>query len=537
MSDLKEQHIADQESVSDQIELQGHILEKGDIDEYLYFDKPWYKYKHFLILHFYVFIISLTSTISGYDGSMLNGLQILEDWNDAMGHPEGAVLGALANGSVFGGIISFIFASWFSDKFGRKTSIYVGQSFTILGAILQGVSTNYTFFIWSRIILGMGFGLSTVSSPTLISELSYPKFRETCTAIYASFWYFGAIIAAWVTFGTQPIPSSYAWRIPSYLQGALPVVQVLIFWLIPESPRFLISKGKEDKARNILMKYHCGNDGTEQAHKLVEFEVKEIKAALELEEICATSSFFDFVKIPTYRKRLFILLFTGVIMQLSGNGLVSYYFTKVLDTIGITDARKQLEINGCLMIYNLIISWIAASICQYFRRRTLFLLCIGGMFISFVIWTILSARFALGGFQDTGLANGVLAMIFLFYGAYDLGANGLPMLYVTEILPYSHRAKGINIFFLANNVIVLFNGFVNPIAMDAIEWKYYIVYCCVLAVELVLVYLLYPETSGYTLEEVAKVFGDDPETSLTHLSSAPQKMVVEQVEHSTDKFV
>ncbi|EGW34642.1 uncharacterized protein SPAPADRAFT_57693 [Spathaspora passalidarum NRRL Y-27907] len=530
MADLKDNQIIDQESVSDHLDLQEHILEKGEIDQYLYLDKPWYKYKHFLILHWFVFLVTLTSTNNGYDGSMLNGLQVLDDWQHAMGHPTGAVLGALANGNTFGGLISFGFAAWFSDKFGRKTSIVVGQSFTILGAILQGASTNYAFFICARIILGAGFGLSTVSSPSLISELSYPKFRDTCTALYNTFWYFGAIIAAWVTFGTQPIPSAYAWRIPSYLQGALPLVQVLLFWWVPESPRYLISKGKDDKAREILHTFHCGNDGTEQAHRLVEFEVKEIKAALELEKVSNNASYFDFVTIPTFRRRLFLLIFTAVIMQLSGNGLVSYYLNKVLDTIGITDAKKQLEINGCLMIYNMVISWAAASVCQYLRRRTMFLSCITGMLVAYVIWTILSARFALGGFTDTSLANGVLAMIFLYYLAYDIGANGLPVLYVTEILPYSHRAKGLNVFFFSQNVILLYNGFVNPIAMDAIEWKYYIVYCCILAVELVLVYFFYVETSGYTLEEVARAFGDDPETTLTHLSSAPDKAAIEHAE-------
>ncbi|EMG45985.1 LAC12 Lactose permease [Candida maltosa Xu316] len=506
------------------------VAQKGDIDQYLYLPKAWYRYKHLSILHFGFLIISLTSTNNGYDGSMLNGLQVLDDWKNAMGNPQGGVLGALAGANTLGGLISFAFASYLSDKWGRKKAILLGQSFTILGAVLQGVSTNYAFFFCARLILGLGFGISMVSSPALVAELSYPTYRDTCTALLNCCWYFGAIIAAWITYGTQSIPNSYSWRIPSYLQGALPVVQVLFIpWLVPESPRFLISKGRDDVAREILLKYHTGNDGTVEGQRLVDFEMGEIKAALEMEKLQSNASYFDFVRIPTYRKRLFLLFFTAVIMQLSGNGLVSYYLNKVLDTIGITDAKMQLEINGCLMIYNLVMATSATFCVRFFRRRTLLLTCVGGMLICYIIWTALSAEFAIGGFKDHKLAQSVLAMIFLYYLCYSLAANGLVVLYVCEILPFQIRAKGLNIFFLSQNIILVYNSFVNPIAMDAIEWKYYIVYCCILAVEFVVVYFFYVETSGYTLEEVCRAFGDDDLAHVTNL----EKSTVEHVEKLT----
>ncbi|SGZ56505.1 CIC11C00000001741 [Sungouiella intermedia] len=135
----------------------------------------------------------------------------------------------------------------------------------------------------------------------------------------------------------------------------------------------------------------------------------------------------------------------GVMMQLSGNGLVSYYLVKVLISIGITEEKKQLQINGCLMIYNFVICSTCASVVRYFKRRTMFIACVGGMLLSFVIWTILSAINQQRDFKDKSLSRGVLAMIFFFFLFYDIGLNGLPYLYVTEILPYSHRAKGLTI--------------------------------------------------------------------------------------------
>ncbi|KAK6197041.1 putative hexose transporter [Scheffersomyces amazonensis] len=535
MSHSKVEYIRDQTdsvSISDKAQLQQELFNNDDFENYAYLDQPWWKYSHFRWLHFYVFLITLTSTSNGYDGSMLNGFQSLEIWNKHMGNPEGSVLGALSNGTTFGSIISFAVASYLSDKFGRKACIIGGLIVTIIGAILQGASYNYAFFLISRIIIGIGFSVAMCSSPSLIAELSYPSYRATCTACYNTLWYFGAIIAAWVTYGTRNINGANAWRVPSYLQGFLPLVQLSMVWMVPESPRFLISKGKSEQARRILHKYHTGSSEDERAHRLVEFEMREIEAALELEKVYSTTRFIDFVRIPTFRKRLFLIVFTAWIMQLSGNGLVSYYLNKVLDSIGITSATKQLQINGCLMIYNFFISVFAACIVYQFRRRTVFLSCISGMLVTYIIWTALSAINQKRNFEQKSLANGVLAMIFLYYLAYNFGANGLPYLYITEILPYSHRAKGINIFSVCQNIILVYNGFVNAIAMEAIEWKYYIVYCCIIAVELVVVYLFYVETYGYTLEEVAKVFGDDATTTLQVVSSPVDKLAVEHAENA-----
>ncbi|KAK6465612.1 putative hexose transporter [Scheffersomyces coipomensis] len=537
MSDSKIGYTKEQNdsiSITDKIQLQQELLNTESVDNYLYLEKSWWNYSHFRWLHFYVFLITLTSTSNGYDGSMLNGFQSLETWNKHMGYPEGSILGALSNGTTFGSIIAFATASYLSDKFGRKYCILGGLVVCVIGAILQGASYNYAFFLISRIIIGIGFSTAMCSSPSLIAELSYPPYRATCTACYNTLWYFGAIIAAWVTYGTRNIDGNAAWRVPSYLQGFLPLVQLSFVWMVPESPRFLISKGRNEQARKILHKYHTGSSDDERAHRLVDFEMREIEAALELEKIYSTSRFVDFIKIKTFRKRLFYILFTAWIMQLSGNGLVSYYLNKVLDSIGITSPTKQLQINGCLMIYNFFISIFAACVVYKFKRRTVFLSCISGMLLTYIIWTALSAVNQKTNFEHKGLANGVLAMIFLYYLAYNFGANGLPYLYITEILPYSHRAKGINLFSVAQNIILVYNGFVNAVAMEAIEWKYYIVYCCILACELVIVYFTYVETYGHTLEEVARVFGDEPTTHFPQASSQVEKLEVEHAENTSD---
>jgi MFS family permease len=101
-----------------------------------------------------------------------------------------------------------------------------------------------------------------------------------------------------------------------------------------------------------------------------------------------------------------------------------------------------------------------------------------------------------------------LAMIFVDSFFYGVAMQGLPYLYFTEIVPYYLRAKGLNIAYISMNVAIVFNGYVNPIAMDAIGWRYYIVWICLIATWLILAYILYPETKGRSLETVGEVFGE-----------------------------
>lgn len=514
-------------SVDDKNLLQDSELDVADMR----LDKrPWYKVSHLRMMTFAVFVLTLSSTTAGYDGSIMNGLQSLSHWQSEMDQPTGDRLGHLANGVNFGCILGVTVAPWMCDRFGRKKVVFLGSAIVIIGAILQGLSNSYGFFLVSRIILGVGCVISSVAAPILISEIAYPLHREASTFAYNVCWYLGAVIAAWVTYGTRNINSNYSWKIPSYLQGAMPLVQVMCIMFVPESPRFLVKKRKIEEADRILRKYHIGNSENPLDLAMVQFELSEIEAAIAADQVASQSSYLDFVKLTRFRKRLFLVFFVGVMMQLSGNGLVSYYLVQVLESIGITTTKKQLEINGCLMIYNFVICLFLTNFVSNFKRRAMFLTGCAGMLTSYVIWTILSALNQQQNFENKSLGNGVLAFIFLYYLCYNIGLNGLPYLYLTEILPYSHRAKGMNIFNFVVYTILIYNGYVNTIAMDAIGWKYYIVYCCINAAELVVVFFVFPETSGYTLEEVGQVFGDNvPDISNKSLEAKPATQHIEDV--------
>lgn len=466
---------------------------------------PWFRKRHLVLLNLAMIIPYLSSTTSGYDGSMLNGLQSMKQWQDFFHHPLGTRLGSLANGTIFGSVLAFPIAPWLCDHTGRRFPIFSGSALLVVGAIIQCAAQNYGMFLAARMIIGFGGLIAAEASPMLVTELAYPSHRSVLTAYYNTFWYLGALLAAWITYGTYFMGpgQSWSWRIPSLLQGALPLIQCIFVYLIPESPRYLVTRGRHDQARRVLVKYHAGGD---ENSRLVDFEMKEIRLQIEASKKMGRAGYRDFLKGKGNRRRLFLISFTPVMMQLSGNGLVGYYLHLVLDSVGLTSDPQQLQINGGLMVFNFICSVALASTVEVAGRRRLFLISTFGMLTSYLIWTVLSAINQQRDFKDAGLGRGVVAMIFLYYLSYNTGLNGPPWLYITEVLPTSLRAKGSNIAQFVNTCVLIYNGYANPVAMTAIGWRYYIVFCCVIAVEFVVVYLFYPETKGRSLEEVALIF-------------------------------
>ena len=489
------------------------------------YDKKWYTLKHFQRLMLVIFVISLTSCNNGYDGSLLNSLYTETDFNNAIGNVSGSILGALTNGYVFGCLLSFGVSAKMNDKLGRKKCLIICNIIMIIGVIIQscagawrhnGYPANYTkrdvlgMMIAARIVLGFGSGVIQLSAPALIAELAYPDpvARSIQINYYNSNWYLGAVVAAWISFGVKNVSDHWSWRIPTILQCLFAVLQlVLVPWIVPESPRWYVSQGRFEEAREVLNDLHAGH--MENGQDLIEYEMTEIQMAIEQEKLAAKTNYKDLFRTKANLKRMWIICWVAVFMQLSGNGLVSYYLSKVLNSIGYTSTNEQLIINAGLMIYNLGVSVIQSFwLVPWVKKRVLLMkLSVGGMLLSYVIWTILSAKATQNDFQNKALGKAVLAFIFLYYFFYNLGLNGLPFTYATEILPYTIRAKGLSVFTLVQFIVMIYNGFVNPIAMDAIDWKYYIVYVCILAVEFVICFS-FIETSGRTLEEVADVFGD-----------------------------
>lgn len=234
--------------------------------------------------------------------------------------------------------------------------------------------------------------------------------------------------------------------------------------------------------------------------------MKQIEENLKAEsEALSETSYFDLVRGPANRKRTLIAAIVGFFAQWNGAGVVSYYITLVLNTIGITKTRDQALINGLLQVFNWLAAVLAGALMvDRIGRRKLFLISTAGMCMAYVIWTALTSHFTRTLDQHAGHA--VVAFIFIYYFFYDIAWSPLLMAYPVEIFQFTLRARGVSVTYGTTFIGLIIGQFVNPIAMSKIGWKYYIVFCCILFVLFFVIYFLFPETKGRTLEEIAEIF-------------------------------
>ncbi|RDW66628.1 hypothetical protein BP5796_09377 [Coleophoma crateriformis] len=483
---------------------------------------PWYKKSHLRRLNFSIATLVLFSASSGYDGSLMNGLQALPQWQEFMGNPSGAWLGFINASASLGTFTAYPCVAWVCNKYGRKRSIAIGYIFVILGTVLQTTAKSSGQFVVARYCIGQASAWWGGSAPLLITEIAYPSHRGILTAMYNTGWYVGSLLAAWITFGTRNYANSWAWRIPSVAQIFIPAIQILGFLMAPESPRFHTAKGEMEAARQILTKYHAGGEDTE----LVRYEMAEIEHSIVTEqESNRSSSYMDMFKTPGNRRRLYISVTLGIAAQWNGVGVVSYYLSLVLETAGIKDLTQQTTINGCLQIWNLIFAVGAAFSVDRIGRRSLWLTSCMGMLASYILITALSGSFATTGSAPTGIA--VIPCLFVYYAFYDIAFTPILVSYIAEIWTYQLRAKGMAVMQCVTYIAIFFNTFVNPIGLGSIGWKYYIVFAVILVFITINAYFFYPETGGHSLEEIALIF-DGPS------SSAPRREFVETLHHKGD---
>ncbi|KAM0212560.1 hypothetical protein ACHAPQ_004927 [Fusarium lateritium] len=444
---------------------------------------PWYRCPARRQLYLLLFPAAVCSyATSGYDGSLLNAFQTVSHFDEYFDSPRGSKLGLMSAIMSLGSICSTPFAPLVADRYGRRWGITIGSVVMIIGSIIQALSINLTMFIISRFLLGFGLSFATTAAPSLVTELSHPKDRVTITAICNTCWSVGSIVAAWITFGTRNIDSNWSWRLPSFFQMAPSVLQLATIWFVPESPRWLVSKDRDSEALDALKRYHGNGEETE----LVKLEYQEIRSAIDLER----------------------------------------YLARIMDSVGITNKDTQALVNGILNVYNFALALTTAFFVERLGRRILFRLSTVGMLAVFIAWTIASARFHDTGASAAGIA--VMVLIFLYGAFYNIGLSPLAVAYSVEILPFSIRAKGMATYVFSTKAAVFVNQYVNPVGLDSIGWKYYLVYVAILALESFIAYGWFVETKGKALEEIAILFDKDEANGI--LASKDDKIPIAETQ-------
>ncbi|TLD25560.1 hypothetical protein PspLS_05522 [Pyricularia sp. CBS 133598] len=481
----------------------------------------WTKEPGLRQLYFYAVVLCVASATTGYDGMLFNSVQAFDTWKDYFGNPQGQMLGLLGALYQIGSMISIFFVPFFTDHFGRKVPIVIGCVIMIVGAVLQGCCQNLATFMGGRIMLGFGNSFTQLASPMLLTEICHPQHRGRLTTVYNCLWNVGAFVVAWLSFGTNYIPSEWSWRIPCIIQGLPSLIQLTFIYWVPESPRYLIAKDKHDQALEMLAKYHGNGDAQ---HPTVQFEYHEIKETLKLElEHKNASNYSEFLRTKGNRYRLAILISLGIFSQWSGNAIISNYVAVLYDTAGVKGSTDKLGLSGGQTILSTIVSITMALLVDRVGRRPMFLASTGGMFFTFIFWTLTA-----GLYEEKGLDGARFAMIFFIWVHgifYSLAWSGLLIGYAIEVLPYKLRAKGLMIMNVCVQASLTLNVYANPLAFEHFTghlWKLYLIYTCWILGEVIFVYFMYVETRGPTLEELAKIIdGDQAEVAHVDLDSKP----------------
>ncbi|CAJ2509069.1 Uu.00g140950.m01.CDS01 [Anthostomella pinea] len=400
------------------------------------------------------------SATGGYDGSMLNGLNILPSYTDYF--QLTAATTGLNTASVFlGATIGTLSSGIITDRLGRRPAIFWASVITLLGIVIQTAAQNIAIV--------------------------------------------GALIAAGITLGTGQWQSTWAWRLPSLIQGIFSVLCIFILPFVPESPRWLVHEGFFEYARISVAQTNSNSDLSDPVAITV---YKEILDTLEWEKKEGrTMSPLEIVKTPTARKRLLIGMSAGPFSCIAGNIIASYYLGAELATAGITDSTDQLKANVVLNVWCLACALGGTHLAARWGRKptaltsqTLLIICL------FVIGGLTKKYSDDPDNATQSLVYGDVAVMFLFQGFYSIAWTPLLYLYPPEIMNYSIRANGLAFSAFMLNVLACVFVFIMPIGLENIGWKMYMVNGSWDVVIAVLIAVFWVETKGRTLEEIDAIF-------------------------------
>jgi hypothetical protein len=311
--------------------------------------------------------------------------------------------------------------------------------------------------------------------------------------MFNTFYFVGAMVVSWVTYGTLNIQTSYAWRIPIYLQCFAAGVVLVAAPFIPESPRWLLAHGHREKARNMLAKYH--GEGNPES-PIVKLEMEEMTADIDLEG--RDKVWWDYRPLFNTREaraRLICVVGMAFLGQWAGNGAVTYFLpgrcepppvhenrylkgVAMLDQAGIKSSREQILYNAILNTLAYPCGAFAALfIAGRFGRRQIFITASLIFAVEFVIITTLTGIYSAPQYlahPNTSASRATVAFIFLFRLTYSLTITPLHPVYPVECFAFESRAKGEGFFTIADGSTSVFNTYVTPIGLkNAREYMQY----------------------------------------------------------------
>ncbi|WWC96625.1 hypothetical protein V866_003497 [Kwoniella sp. B9012] len=488
----------------------------------------WYENRGKLKLNFFLSIVAVGMLLNGYDGSLISGLQASDAWQADVGYPDGVKLGLLNACGSFSGIAVGPIITYIDEHFGRRWGIRFYGVTILLGSIIgciAGVSgaNGYALFCVGRVIIGFGLTSFLMTSLIVVQEISHPRSRSTVAHSWNSWYILGLFIEGWVIFGCVGyMQGSWSWRIPYIIQVGFALYILIAVQFVPETPRWLYAHGRQDEAFQFMVTYHGNGDPQDP---LVLFEFEEMKNAINQEQEAKAEKWSTIFSGRSNRHRLGLATLMPFLFNLSGASILYLYYTIVFDQVGITDPTTQTGIAAGLNGFTWICQIAAVYAGKFIGRRQIvlytwpwLLLCLIGLCVSGAVYSNTGEVS-----KSAGIAT--VSLVWIYQGFFNFAC---PVIYsyASEVQTYSMRSKGLLVWNTVYQLQGAYVAWVDAIALNAIGYKYYIVYMPLVVIEFVLVYFFMVETKGYTLEEIALAFDGGSKISLANADVLPS------VEHS-----
>ncbi|HKM85117.1 MAG TPA: sugar porter family MFS transporter [Terriglobales bacterium] len=424
---------------------------------------------------------ALGGLLFGYDTGVISGAVLFITKQFALSlFPTELVVAVVLLGAAVGALSGGRIADWL----GRRLTLFITSLIFIAGAIVCALARSLPILVAGRLIVGLGIGLSSVV-PVYISEISPANARGWQASLYQLAITIGILSAYLVDYA---FAGSEGWR---WMLGLAAIPGVLLglgMIALPETPRWLLERGRADDARKVLRRIRGNAD--------IEAEFQDIQNTLS---VASERGRFSDLLLPAVRPALIIGVGLAVFQQVTGINTVIYYAPHIIQAAGISSASGAILATAGVGLVNVIMTVVSMMLIERVGRRPLLLTGIVGMIISL---GVLGLAFQLS-IRSTTLAWVAVITLMAYVASFAISLGPIFWLLIAEIYPLRIRGLASGTAATSNwasNLVVSLT-FLSLVQVLGPSWTFWL-YGVMAIAAWIFSYYLVPETKGRTLEEI-----------------------------------
>jgi sugar porter (SP) family MFS transporter len=433
------------------------------------------------------------STVVGALGGLLFGFDtaVISGTTSALTHTyhlTPALLGVTVSSALVGTVIGAMVAGIPGQKFGRRDSLRVMAIFYMLSAIGCALAWNWHALIFFRFIGGLGIGGSSVLGPMYIAEIAPPDWRGRLVGSFQVNIVIGILLAyiSNTLIGGMHL-GAHEWRWMFGVSAIPAALFLVMLFVIPRSPRWLVTQSNLDEALQVLRL-----TGVPKPKE----ELDEIVASVHLERSGSSDPLFS----RQYRKPVFLAITVGMFTQLSGINAVLYYLNDIFALAGANKVSGDLQAVA-VGATNLVATLLAMSVIDKFGRKKLLLVGTVGLAICLTVISIL--------FFTRSHLEWLVWLLMLYIGFFAISQGAVVWVYISEVFPNRVRAKGQSLGSSAHWVTNAIISLVFPVMAKSSGAYPFLFFAAMMVIDFFLVLFYYPETTGISLEQMQHKLGID----------------------------